>query len=431
MSEQRTKIAYLSNGFGNFSRSLFSSLAYAGYSAEINLWCSDKQKSLNEEVIANNIRAKNPNSKGDIIYISADSAEAALKNAGLVILEFNGLTPLEMSRSLEICSKNGVSPYSGNNAGAIFAVNACALLPEMLDIGARIRSICPKAFVVNISTPLAVSMLCLSEIFPKIKMIGCLDETDSTIETVAEILTANGIPNVKKRLIKRNLTGIPGFNFFTSLTYNGEDVLPIIKNAAENYFKSSNKTASNAAKFDFFLRYDVLPAVTDASLADFLPDWYKDSHITKISPSEPLDEYKRFNSLTKALRGGTVLPVGNFTETAYIIKALTGGGNLISEVAAVVRECGHTTVKKTNALISEKSCKSLESETLPPEVSIYTCRHRLNYKILLDALKQRDLDIAFNAFLNEPQMTLPIDTAAKCFTELLTAARQKLIYYLQ
>jgi alpha-galactosidase len=209
--------------------------------------------------------------------------------------------------------------------------------------------------------------------------------------------------------------------------------MPIIKNYAERHFKNANhQTEKNSPKFDFFLRYGVLPAVSDSSLADFLPDWYKTYGVKKITPADPLDDYKRFNALTKTLRSGSsVLPVGNFTETASQIKALLGKGNIISDVALCVSQCDNISVKKTNALISEKSVKSLESEKLPPEVAVIALRHSVNYTILINALKQRDLDIAFNAFLNEPQVNLPIDKASKCFTELLTVARNKLIYYLQ
>ena len=56
-------------------------------------------------------------------------------------------------------------------------------------------------------------------------------------------------------------------------------------------------------------------------------------------------------------------------------------------------------------------------------------RQILNQKIVMKSAKEKDLDIAFNAFLNEPLMTLPIDSATELYKEMLSGIRSHLIYY--
>ena len=80
--------------------------------------------------------------------------------------------------------------------------------------------------------------------------------------------------------------------------------------------------------------------------------------------------------------------------------------------------------------MTENSIKPVLSGKLPDEVLALTLRHTSNQTTIMRAAKEKDLDIAFNAFLNDPLMTLNLDEATTLYTEMLTGIRSHLVYYL-
>jgi alpha-galactosidase len=438
MIDGKTKISYLSNGYGNRSRCLFSSLAAADIAANISLYTKDKSLSLIEEQIANNIRLKNPQCKGDLIYIAADSAEAALRGADIIILDYEALPADILSRCFALSKEYGIAPYRGENAGITKAIAAAALIPEIFEIAEKIKNRAPGAIVVNISTPMAAVMSAAAEVFPKMRIIGKADETESLFELIAYLVkNAFGVPKVKRRDVKFSVFGIPSFCFAKNVSFDGNDIMPLLVNAAEQNFKNGiilQSGETSKARFDFLLRYGVVPAVTDSVLADFLPDWYADMGLYKTTADDIADETRSFRAATKPLKNGNaVLPVGYFTDTALIIKALCGGGNFITDASLInhgqVENLPEKAVVKTNCLISRNCTAPIAAGNLKKDVAALCLRHITNDETLVNAAKMRDLDIVFNAFINEPRMNLTLTKASEVFRKLLEIAGERLSYY--
>jgi alpha-galactosidase len=438
MTDGKTKIAYLSNGYGSRSRCLFSSFSAADIAANVSLYTKDKSLSLIEETITKNIRIKNPQCKGDLIYIAADSAEAALRGADIVILDYEALPAETSARCFAVSEKYGIAPYRGENAGVIKAIAAAAIIPEIFEIAEKIKKCAPSAFTVNISTPMAAVMSAAAEVFPEIHIVGKADETESLFELIAYLVkNAFGVAKVKRRDVKFSVSGIPSFCFAKSVSYDGNDIFPLLVNAAEQNFKNGIKLSggeTSKARFDFLLRYGVIPAVSDCVLADFLPGWYADMGLKKTTADDIIDDYNSFKAATKPLKNGSaVLPVGYFTDTALIIKALCGGGNFITDTSTVnhgqVENLPEGAVVKTPCLISRNCIGPIAAGTLPNEVAALCMRHITNDETLVNAAKKRDLDIVFNAFINEPRMNLTLTKASEVFRKLLEISGSRLSYY--
>jgi alpha-galactosidase len=438
MTDGKIKIAYIANRYGEKSRCLFSSIAAAAVSANISLFSPDKSLSLTEETIANNIRLKNPDNKSDVIYIAADSAGAALRGADIVILDFSPLTSGAVSKLIEITSEYDINPYFNENGGVISKIAAAALLPQIYHIAAEIKNRAPAAVVLNISSPMSDVLAAAADVFPEIRIIGKTDETESFYELLRYLIkNAYGVQKVSRRDIKCAVAGIPSFSFATGVSYDGNDILPIIKNAAETHFKNGIKLPggdTSKARFDFFLRYNSLPITSDRVLSDFVPNWYADMNIPKITADETREEAQNFKLASKPLKNGTaVLPVGYFTETALIIKALCGGGNFITDASTInhgqIENLPEEAAVNTNCLISKNCFAPLTSGTLPPETAALCSRHIVNTETLLTAVKNRDLDIVFNAFINDPRMTLTLTNASAVFRKMLETAGAYLSYY--
>ena len=80
-NNKRIKIAYIGGGSYNFGWKLFSELAAEEICATINLYDKDKQLSLTNEVIGNNLR-DNPRCKSDIVFSCLRYSRGRIKGSG-------------------------------------------------------------------------------------------------------------------------------------------------------------------------------------------------------------------------------------------------------------------------------------------------------------------------------------------------------------
>lgn len=451
--DKRTTIAYIGGGSVNYGWKLFSDLAAEEITATVQLYDTDKQLSLANEVIGNKLR-EHPDCKSDIIYVTSETPEDALKNADIVILSFTQGTMEETVTEMHLPETYGIYQSVGEQTGPSGVIKALKTLPVYIKYTELIKEICPEAWVINLTNPMSVCMKMMYEIFPEIKLFGSTNELYPALDLLVNICEKEfDVQQIRRRDIKYNLIGISGFGWFDEVTYDGNDVMPIFRKYAEKYYSSgyeikpneykSNPFASaNKIKFDLFLRYGCIPAVSDRIAADFCPTWYLKSpktisswkfsqttvnHMKKLK----LDKISRVKSL---MNGNEMLRVGGgHTDCAIQIRALMGLGNLITNVCmknnGQVENLPIGAIVHTNALISKNSVKPVAAGKLTDEIYGLTIRHIVNQNTLVKAVKERDLDIAFNAFLNDPLMSADLNEATELYKEMLSAVRTHLLYY--
>lgn len=451
--DKRTTIAYIGGGSVGYGWKLFSELAAEEIYATVQLYDVDKQLSLANEVIGNNLR-EHPDCKSDIIYLAVDTPEDALKNADIVILSFTQGNMEEMVTEMHLPETYGIYQSVGEQTGPSGIIKALKTLPIYIKYTELIKKHCPQAWVINLSNPMSVCLKMMYETFPEIKLFGSTNELYPTLDLLAGIMEKElGAQHIRRRDIKYNLLGISGFSWFDEVTYDGADIIPIFRKYAEKYYETGYETkvneyksnpfaSANKIKFDLFLRYGCIPAVSDRIVADFCPTWYLKSPKTisswKFSQTTvnylkkvKLDKISRVKSLmngTESLRVG-----GGTTDCALQIRALMGLGNLVTNVC--MRNSGQVenlpvgAIVHTNALISKNSVKPVAAGKLNDEIYGLTIRHTVNQNTIVNAVKERDLDIAFNAFLNDPLMTADLNDATELYKEMLSAVRTHLLYY--
>lgn len=451
--DKRTNIAYIGGGSLNFGWKLFSELAAEEIYATVQLYDPDKQTSLSNEVIGNKLR-ENPDCKSDIIYLAVDTPEEAFKNADIVILSFTQGSIDEMVTEMHLPETYGIYQSTGEHTGPSGVIKALKTLPVYIKYTEMIKNICPDAWVINLTNPMAECMQMMYSVFPEIKLFGSTNELYSTLDLLVDICQKKlGVNNIRRRDIKYNLLGISGFCWFDEVMYNGCDIMPMFREFAEehyesgyetklNAFKSNPYESANKIKFDLFLRYGCIPAVSDGVAADFCPSWYLKSpkNITSWKFSQITVNYLKKHRLDKLSRvkplmnGDEYLRVGSgATDCALQIRALMGLGNLITNVCmkntGQVENLPNGAIVHTNALISKNSVKPVAAGSLNEEIYGLTIRHVVNRSIIVKAVRERDLDIAFNAFLNDPLMSADLFNAAELYKEMLAAVRTHLLYY--
>lgn len=417
------------------------------------LYDTDKQLALSNEVIGNRLR-ENPGCKSSLIYLAVDTLEEALRGADFVILSISQGTLEEMVSDIHLPEMFGIYQSVGETVGPGGIVRGVRTLPVYIKFAEAIRSCCPSAWVINLTNPMAACLKTLYRVFPEIKAVGCSGEPFSGQELLADIASREyGIPQLHRREIKTNLLGINNFAWFSEASYQGESLVELFKKYAETYaqeglekrpneYKSNPFASANMVKFDLFLRYGMIAAQSDRLSAEFCPPWYlKNPKVTaawKFSLTsvnhlrkrkmEHLNRTKRLMSGEESLRIG-----GAGNDCVSLMKALLGLGNFITNAdlpnAGQVSNLPMGAVVQTNALFAQNSVVPVMAGALPDEICALTLRHVYNQQTLVEAAFQKDLDIAFNAFLNDPLMTADLASATELYKEMLSSIRAHLIYY--
>lgn len=452
MNNDRANIAYIGGGSCNLGWKIIPELADEDICAMVKLYDIDKTCALANEVIGNNIHDRG-GTKGDVVYLACDEPEEALRDADFVILAFSPDTLEELVSELHLPEAYGIFQTDTENSGVGSIIRALKIMPICAEYARKIKELCPKAWVLNLCTPMAECMTVMQKEFPEIKLCGLSSDTFAAQELIASILCeSEDITGIRRRDIKTNLIGISGFSWFSEASCQGMDCMPIFRSYAEkhctdgyefriNEYRSNPDACANKVKFDLFLRYGLISAVSDRLAAQFCPTWYsknpKQMSAWKFSPMTVNYKKKQLEHKTakvKSYMNGEKLPRSvSSSETAAVIRALSGGGNLISPV--ILPNKGQAanlpmgTIVETNGLISRDCIRAVSAGELPHDILGLTLRHVYNRDTVVRAYEERDLDIAFNAFLNDPTMTCGLSEATELYREMLTAARNYLVYY--
>jgi hypothetical protein len=292
-------LAIAANHFGNGTLSLFSSLASIGITADVRLYSTEKSESLTFEVIANNIRSLSPANKSELVYIASDTLPDALSGADFVFLESSALlNDVENGEVFKKTAPDAWYIYRGENAVAV--------------------------------------MSGLKNDFPAMKLLLSDDQTDSVRDLLYDVIRAEmKIEKPKHRDLVYNLCGIPYFCFLTDIRYDGVALDEKIRRYALSF--------PDDFRLSFYSTYGLLPASN------------KETADTKSDAD--------FRKLIRSLRyGESVLPVGVFTEAALLVKSLSGGGNLVTDVG-IVKD---GKVIMTSALVQKNICREVGAPTPYP-----------------------------------------------------------------
>ncbi len=448
---ERITIAYIGGGSVNFGWEFISSLSDEELTAQVNLYDIDRTLCLANEVIGNKLREVK-DCRGDIIYVASEKPEEALRGADIVVMSISSGEPEETVSQLHLPESYGIYQSCGVSTGPAAVIQALKVLPIYMIYASLIEKCCPDAWVLTLTEPMAECLMTLKRVFPAIKAVGVSGDVSETRTLIAGLAAVeSGAPSYRRRDVKTNLLGISGFSWFSELTSaNGDDLMPMFRRYAEKYadsgfefregeYKNDPASGGNKIKFDLFLRYGLVPAVPDRITADYFGSWYLRSPKILLSwkQAQTTANYLKKRrtarlARVKPLMSGTeMLEETSFTEAAQMIRALAGMGNFITNAVMLnegqVSNLPFGTPVETNALVSRGSIRPVASGPLTEELAGMSVRFITNRSTIVKAVFRRDLDIAFNAFLNDPLMTADLNSAAVLYKDMLAAVRSSLI----
>ena len=451
------KIAYIGGGSRGWAWNLMSDLAMEpALSGTVYLYDIDHASAQQNAIIGNDIPYHYPQ-YDNFKYVATDTAEEALTDADFVVISILPGTFDEMESDVHTPEKYGIYQAVGDTVGLGGLVRALRTLPIFEDYARLIERLCPRAWVINYTNPMTVCTDILYKTFPGIRAIGCCHEVFGTQAVLRDALNdIAGITDVKPEDIKVDVIGVNHFTWLTAATYRDIDVFPIYRAFCEKYQKTGHTRekatqswinkyfrCDQRVKFDLFLRYGYIAAAGDRHLAEFCPaSWYMkdpeavDSWGFSLTPVS----WRRERAKELAARGERmakreqrfdIYPSGEVGVQQ--MKALLGLGDLVTNVnipnRGQISNLPIGAVVETNAYFTAGSLVPMFAGEMPSPILGLTERIVANQQMLVEAVQRRDLDLAFEAFINDPQNTLDMPTSRKLFREMLENTKAYLSMY--
>jgi alpha-galactosidase/6-phospho-beta-glucosidase family protein len=446
------KIAYIGGGSRNWARHIMTDLALCEHlSGEIALYDIDHQAAL-----ANAERGKaifgHPDAKTTFRVRAVHTPAEALAGADFCILSILPGPMWMMANDIDIPAQYGIVQPVGDTTGPGGISRALRTVPIYVDYAHQIMEHCPDAWVINYTNPMTLCTAAFYAAEPEIKAFGCCHEVFGTQERLARLVEETlDVPRPGRHEIKTDIAGVNHFTFATAARWNGVDLFPILDQyirqdgfwddlteyaqhlaAHGHWFRSQARIA-----FDFYRRFGALGAAGDRHLAEFVP-WYLVSEAN-------LHRYGAILTPSSYQLGTWQPPAGTSLdpprqddghlhhsgeEGVEQMLALLGVKTLDTNVnlpnVGQIADLPLGSVVETNAQFRKDSLSPIVPKPLPTGLLTLMRRTVGVQQVTLQAAIDRDVNLAFQAVLNDPLCRIPVDRAWTMFSELLQANQEML-----
>lgn len=453
---ENVKIAYIGGGSRGWAWGLMSDLAKVeDMSGEVYLYDIDYEAAQHNEIIGNRIKDLE-GCKSDWKYKAVETIGEAMTGAQFVVISILPGTFDEMESDVHSPEKYGIYQSVGDTSGPGGIVRALRTIPMMEEIARAVKEYCPEAWVINYTNPMTVCVKSLYDTFPEIKAFGCCHEVFGTQKVLVNALKEIcGIENVDRSEIKINVIGVNHFTWFTSAKYRDIDLFDVYRKfaekfAADGYHEKSDTNWMNNSfscaervKLDLFKRYGYIAAAGDRHLAEFCEgSWY-------LKNPEQVKDWKfglttvdfRREDLKKRLEKSAKLVSGEMDfeinetgeEGVNQMRALLGLTDLVTNVnipnRGQIPNLPIGAVVESNAVFRADSLNPVFAGNIPKEIYPLIARISGEQELIAEAAKERSLEKAFRAFVNDPLVQLSVDDSKKLFDEMVENTKKYLKEY--
>lgn len=278
------KITFLGAGSTVFARSILGDCMTvdALQDFEFALFDIDHERLKDSETMLNNMK-KNIGSRVKIV--SYTDRKESLRDAKYVInaIQVGGYDPATIT-DFEIPKKYGLEQTIADTIGIGGIFRNLRTIPVMLDFAKDMEEVCPDAWFLNYTNPMAV-LSGVMQRFTKIKTVGLCH---SVQVCAPDLLKDLDMPTDN---IQWKIAGINHMAWLLEITRNGEDLYPEIKRRAKEKQKTKHHDMVRYELMDKFGYY-----ITESSEhnAEYHPYFIKKNYPELIERFNiPLDEYPR------------------------------------------------------------------------------------------------------------------------------------------
>ena len=444
------KLAYIGGGSRGWAWTLMNDLKKTtDMSGEVYLYDIDFEAAQHNEVIGNKIDGKG------WTYKAVKTAGEALTGADFVIVSILPATFDEMAVDVHTPEKYGIYQSVGDTAGPGGFIRALRTIPMMREIAANIRKHCPNAWVINYTNPMAVCIGALYREFPEIKAYGCCHEVFGTQKLLMSALKEMRGVEIPREDVCVNVVGVNHFTWFTSATYQNENLFPLYDEFIDKFYESgynrkgignwmNDSFTSNArVRMDLFRRFGYVAAAGDRHLAEFMDngDYLASPACVKEWMFGLTTVDWRKNNLKERLARSARLLSGEETwqlkdsgeEGTLQMRALLGLSTMVTNInvpnKGQISNLPYGTIVETNAAFRDGILQPVFAGAVPDSIYPMISRAARENDNVLDAAFSGDLAFVREKFC-ELNMIKALSDADKraLFDEMVAGTKDYLTY---
>ena len=169
---------------------------------------------------------------------------------------------------INIPAKYGVRQEVGDTLGPGGVFRTLRSAPEMMAIARDVAELCPKAWVLNYTNPMAM-LTWLMNVTAPINVVGLCHSVQGTAAQLAGYL---GIPAGEVRYW---VAGINHMSWFLELTHNGEDLYPRLREAMAD----PDIYAKDTVRFEVFKHFDYFVTESTRHMSEYVPYFRKNPEL--------------------------------------------------------------------------------------------------------------------------------------------------------
>lgn len=279
-----SKITFLGAGSTVFAKNLLGDCmtVEALQDFEFALFDIDHERLKDSEMMLKNLK-KNLNST--VRIVSYTDRKEALRDAKYVInaIQVGGYKPSTVI-DFEVPKKYGLRQTIADTVGIGGIFRSLRTIPVMLDFAKDMEEVCPDAWFLNYTNPMAVLTGVMLR-YTNIKTVGLCH---SVQVCVPELLESLDMPTDN---VQSKIAGINHMAWLLEVTRDGKDLYPEIKKRAKEKQKTKH---DDMVRFELMDKFGYYVTESSEHNAEYHPYFIKSNYPELIEKLNiPLDEYPR------------------------------------------------------------------------------------------------------------------------------------------
>jgi alpha-galactosidase len=384
------------------------------------------------EVIYELIRAENKIHNNKFNIESTINRKEALNGADFVISSIEVGERFKLWREdYEIPRKYGSTQILGECGGPGGTMHAFRIIPPILEIVKDVNKICPDAFFINFSNPMARVCLAIKRTAPNLKFIGLCHQIGDLNYHLPLML--------KKKLgnLKLMPYGLNHFGFLMGLKElpSGKDLMPEFNKIALEYFNQHKERFQfSTLTLEVYKRFRYFPYVSDTHLGEYLrfgEEFTETSDMTDwIDRTEKFGEmiYKRVMRNFKRFEEGRYRKKGMFYKGTSgeraipIIEAIISDSNSYESAVNVpndniIENLSQDLVIECPVIVNKSGVKGVKWGKLPSDIAAILRIEASIQDLCVEAILHKSKELAIITLAIDPNVG-SFEMAEQIFNEM-------------
>jgi alpha-galactosidase len=338
----------------------------------------------------------------------------------------------------DIPLKYGVDQCIGDTIGPGGIFKMLRTGPAWLEILRDIEKLCPRAVVMNYTNPMsALTLLALRA--TGLRVVGLCHSVQGTCQQLADYL------ELPVSELRWRCAGINHLAWFTELTHEGRDMYPRLRERAAD----PEVWDADPVRFEMMKYFGAFCTESSGHLSEYLPYFRKKPSLIQMYTRGGYRGESGFyadnwpgwraagdDSIRELLGGRSPLALQRSEEYAStIIEAIECGGpavihgNVLN--TGLIDNLPGDGCVEAPVLVDSSGLSPAHFGPLPAQLAALDRAHMAVHELMVDAVRDRDLDAARHALLLDPLTAAVLSPAeiSAMFDEMVSAERADLAYF--